>query len=290
MGASVITAPGIYNTPAAEYHADPCPQPSLSSSVAKILLDQSPLHAWHAHPRLNPYYEPDVDDKFDLGTAAHMLLLERRADGIVIVRADDWRSKAAKESRDQARAEGKTPILEHQYERADRMVRAAYEFIDTTAFGGIFQLGLAEQTVVWEENGVWCRCRPDLWWGEVRIILDYKTTENAQPDAFIRQIGRMSYHTQAEFYTRGLATLGPSPAFVFLAQETTPPHACSLIALSNAYRAIGQQRVEKAISGWRNFLTTKNWPSYTNQICYAEPKPWELLSLEETIHNQESPS
>ena len=53
-----ISEPGVYSLPDDAYHADPCPGPSLSSSVAKLMLDRSPLHAWHAHPRLNPNFEP----------------------------------------------------------------------------------------------------------------------------------------------------------------------------------------------------------------------------------------
>lgn len=278
----MITSPGLYTLPAAIYHADPCPTPSLSNSIAKILLAQSPHHGWHAHPRLNPFYEADADDKFDLGTAAHMLAMERDSSRIVIVNADDWRTKIAKESRDQARAEGKTALLEHQYERADRMVRAAYEFIDTTELAGAFQLGAPEQTLVWQEGGIWCRSRLDLWFEKLNVILDYKTTEDASPETFIRQIGRMSYDVQAEFYTRGKAALGPEPKFIFLVQEVSPPHACSLIALSNAYRAIGQQKVERAIRVWESCVTSNRWPGYRTDVHYAEPPAWLLNTLEES--------
>src|ERR1700677_1036911 len=91
---------GIFNLSAEAYHADPCPTASLSSSIAGILLDQSPSHAWLAHPRLNPnYVRESADSRFDLGSAAHMMLLEQREDRIVRVSADDWRTKAAKEAR-----------------------------------------------------------------------------------------------------------------------------------------------------------------------------------------------
>src|SRR6266571_488600 len=82
-GVRVMT-PGIYTLTAEQYHADPAPTASLSSSVASILLDQSPLHAWLAHPRLNhSYVREDANSRFDLGSAAHMMLLERREDKIV---------------------------------------------------------------------------------------------------------------------------------------------------------------------------------------------------------------
>ena len=36
-----------------EYHADPCPTPSLSSGIARVLWANTPMHAWFKHPRLN---------------------------------------------------------------------------------------------------------------------------------------------------------------------------------------------------------------------------------------------
>jgi hypothetical protein len=61
------------------YHADPAPAPSLSSSIAKTILHQTPRHAWFEHPRLNPNFEPKDDSKFDLGSVAHELLLGKGA-------------------------------------------------------------------------------------------------------------------------------------------------------------------------------------------------------------------
>ena len=66
-------------------------------------------------------------------------------------------------------------------------------------------------------------------------ILDYKTTENAEPETFIRQIGRMSYDLQAEFYVRGgKAVIEREPIFIFLAQEISEPYSCSLVGLANS--------------------------------------------------------
>jgi hypothetical protein len=73
-----ITQPGIYlDMSAVDYFADPCPSPSLTQSVAKRLIDRSPLHAWTIHPRLNPAFEADDPTKYDIGNIAHRLLLGR---------------------------------------------------------------------------------------------------------------------------------------------------------------------------------------------------------------------
>ena len=271
---------GIYSLPATRYHADPCPQPSLSNSIANILISQSPLHAWHAHSRLNPNYQPETDSRFDLGSAAHMLLLERDLTKIAVVAADDWRTKVAKEARDVARSNGQFSVLARHYASMVQMVAAARTFIASTELAGILDTGLPEQTVIWQEGSAWCRARPDLLSAAHKVILDYKTTENAEPEAFIRQIGRMGYDLQAEWYTRGLAAFGPEPTFVFLAQEISAPYACSLVGLANSYRAVGQSKVERALGLWKRCTETNTWPSYSTRICYAEPRPYELVEID----------
>src|SRR5215831_5713580 len=50
---SMSVTPGVYAMPAAQYHADPCPTPSLSASIIKLICLDSPAHAWTAHPKLN---------------------------------------------------------------------------------------------------------------------------------------------------------------------------------------------------------------------------------------------
>lgn len=266
---------------AAQYHADPAMRASLSNSIAQILVDQSPAHAWLQHPRLNPNYQAESNSKFDMGSAAHVMLLERRDDCIVRVNADDWRTKAAREARDTAQACGQYAVLERQYADIEMMVKAARDFVNDTELKGILESGEAEQTVIWEEGNIWCRIRPDLLSADRRVVLDYKTTPSANPEAFIMQIGRMAYDLQAEFYTRGIEDLtGLEPTFVFLCQETSPPYACSLVALSATYRKVGQAKVVRAMQLWSECMTTGAWYSYSNKIAYAEPKPWDLIRAE----------
>lgn len=267
----------IVNIQADVYHADPAAQPSLSSSIAQILLTQSPRHAWLAHPKLNPNYVAEEDSRFDLGTAAHAMLLEGDDSGIVWVDADDWRTKAAKEHRDAARAAGRLPLLIKYQPILQAMVREAQAYVASSELGNILTTGAAEQTVLWEENGTHCRARLDLLAADRRVIIDYKSTADASPTAFIRQIARMGYDVQASFYVRGIEReTGTRARFVFLAQEITPPYACSLVGLSGTYLEIGSSKVERAIRLWAHCLSTNNWPAYTNQICEAEPPAWML--------------
>lgn len=281
--------PGLYNLTRDNYHADPCPTPSLSSSIAQIILEQSPLHALLAHPRLNANFQPEESSKFDLGSAAHLMLLERREDAIVRVQADDWRTKAAKDARVAAQANGQFAVLERQFGDIVKMCNAAQDFLVTTELGDILATGDAEQSALWQEGEYWYRARPDLLSTDRKIILDYKSTSSAAPDFIAKQIGRMGYDMQAEFYSRGVEKLtGIAPTFVFLFQEVTAPYACSLISLSNTYREVGKLKVQRAMALWEKSLSTGSWGAYSSKILYCEPKPWDAAQLEDTTSEEET--
>lgn len=290
--------PGIHSIPMAEYLADPCERPSLTASVANCLLTRSPAHARMMHPRLYPGFERDDESRFDLGSAAHALLLEGDASAIEFIAANDWRTNAAKEARDAARAAGKLPVLNKYEGSLRKMVEVAKEAIAQSEFAGIWQHGRPEQTIIWQEDGVTCRCRPDFMRKDRTILLDYKTSESAEPGFFIRQIPRIGYDVSAAFYLRGVEALGQYegatqdeaghryPVYVFLAQEIEPPFACSLVALGEAYKAIADAKVEKAIALWRDCLKRDRWPAYDLRLHYAEPTSWQLAEFEAEMNRE----
>lgn len=268
------------NVSAAEYHADPSPIPSLSASIAELLVNRSPLHAWERHPRLNPNYVEEISGRFDIGTVAHALLLEG-IDRMEICSFDDWRTKAAKEQRDAVRSSGKIPILVAQADRIICMVEAAKgAFAACPDLAGYrLDSGMAEQTLRWTEGETRLRCRPDWMPADRRVIVDAKfTATSANPEAFARQIIGMSYDMRASFYLRGnRATGGPEDGkYLFLVQETEPPYATSIIGMPPAFIAMGDEKVEAAIALWRQCMSTNEWPGYPSRICYVEPPAWAM--------------
>jgi len=271
-----ITKEGVYRMPAADYHADPCPEPSLSNSLAQVLLSGSLLKAWWNHPRLNTNYKHDDNDKFDLGTAED-------ESNLVIVQADDWRSKDAREARDRARGVGKIALLAHQHSAVTNMVTVAKQFISHSDIADEWKAGQSEQTFVWKEDGVWLRSRLDRVTKDRKCIIDYKSTSDASPEGFQRQIIRMGYHIQDAFYRRAVRhTCDEEAVFVFLAQEIEPPHECSLHACDPALQEISDAAVERAIGVWRDALKTYEWPSYGGRIHLVIPPNW-LMSQHELM-------
>jgi hypothetical protein len=270
-----IAKPGLYQLSHETYHADPCIVPSLSSSIASTLLDESPRHAWQSHPRLNPSTEPETRAEFDLGSAAHAVMLNDTR-GIQVIDADSYRTNAAKAERTDAYAAGKIPILRDKWPEVQAMVAAGRAQIAAHhECPGLFVAGAGkpEQTLVWQEAGVWCRCRLDWRPNDNAIWPDYKSTgASANPEAFARRIFDMGYDLQLAFYRRGIrAILGiDRPTFVFVVQETKPPYALSIVGLDPAALDFADKRVDEALATWDWCLKNDRWPGYASRICWAE--------------------
>lgn len=275
----MITEPGLYELPAGEYHADPCEEPSLSSGLARTLLTHSPKHAWWAHPRLNPDHEPEHSTAFDIGTAAHALLLEGES-GVVVIEAKDYKTQAARAERDAAYAAHKVPLLVERWQDVQDMVEAARIQLGKHAHRPVaFEDGQPEQVLIWREpNGVWCRARLDWFHTDRRTIGDFKTTSgSANPEAWIRRtLFGMGYDVQDSFYRRGArAVLGVDPGFYFVVQEMARPFALSVVSLDRAAVELADEKVAHAIQVWGECQRSQRWPGYPTRTCWAQLPPWE---------------
>jgi hypothetical protein len=282
----MIDQPGIYKISAQEYHKDPVSLPSLSRSTIVDLLFKSAAHAKHSHPRLNPNFKESNDRKFDLGTAAHEILLEG-GENICVIEAQDWRKKDTQEAREIALKEGKTPLLTKQYQQAVDMVSVAEKAIRECKELGITNLrndGNSELSFIWKEEDSWCRCRPDWIAKDRKLILDYKTTDaSANPANIARLIISMFYPLQAAMYSHGVNIIeNTNPKFLFLFQETTEPYFCSFIGLSPELMEMGKQQFQYGLFLWRKCTRLDEWPSYPNRPCYIDAPPWALASWEQT--------
>lgn len=271
--------PGIHHAVAAEtYHAGGTETPSLSASIARILVSKSPAHAKAAHPVLNPDLEREEAAKFDIGTAAHRLFLEGD-DAIFTVLASDWRTKDAKEARDEARAAGKIPLLLEQAGDVRSMVAATQaQLARHRAEPPLFADGTPEQTLIWEDDhGVICRARLDWLRDDYRAIDDLKSTSaSADPQKWLRTAYGMGADVQVAFYTRGVERLtGIRPVFRYAVVETYPPFALSVVDLAPSAMALAEEKVQRAIDLWAVCLENDEWPAYTDRVASLEAPVWE---------------
>jgi hypothetical protein len=269
--------------PAEVYHADPCSEPSLSSSIAKILVEQSPLHAWHAHPRLNKNHVSKESEDFDRGSATHSLLLEGD-DRMVECPYDDWRKKEARELRDRIRSEGKLPMLSKHVETIRKMVEIAKKALADSELGATLEDFYVERTVIWNDRGAWKRARFDLQHKTRPLLMDYKSTTDADPFSFPGLIINNGYDIQAAHYSDAYSVAHPhelkEPEFVFLVQENREPFACSLVGVDPMLMDLGVQKMEAATALWRRCMESGRWPGYSNRIAWSSAPPWAFTNFE----------
>ncbi len=273
--------------PIREYIADPAPEPSLNASTAHRILDESPLHAWKQHPRLNPEYTHEESSRLDLGTIAHALLLENDDSRVIAIDAEDWRTKDAKDQRDAARANGLLPILRKDYTEAQTMVGVAREEIAKSELAEAFNEAIPEQTLVWKHDGIWCRSRPDKATPDWRVLFDYKTAGgSAHPSVWGRKsIIQYGYDLQAALARHGAEHLADPRdcTFVFIVQEIEPPYAVSFVSLSPAWMHLADSKLQMAMSIWKGCLRTGEWPAYVQRVAYLEPPAYALIGWDDHL-------
>jgi hypothetical protein len=275
----------IANLAAADYHADKLKDvPTFNSGTANTILTRSPLHAWTAHPRLNPDWQPDDDSKYDVGTVAHSLLLEGTAN-VDVCDYPEWRTKDAREARDASRANKRTPLLAHQFEEVMGMCNAVAKQLQAFDVDPVpLTAGKPEQTMVWQDAqyGVWCRGRIDWLHDDLSAIDDLKTTtRSAHPEAFAKNLYSYGCDVQAAFYLRGLhaylgETLHPHPiAWRWVVVETSPPYGLSVIEPGPAVLELANAKVDAALKLWAECLERDSWPGYPTKVATAELPAWE---------------
>lgn len=268
----------VLEVSAEAYHQGVDDTPRLSASIAHLLCSRSPLHAWTAHPKLNPNYVSTDEAKFDVGKVAHAVLLEGR-DIVYVVHAENWRKRETQEERTYARSIGKVPLLAIHRDEVDEMVNAVVKQLARhAAEPPLFSAGKPEQTLLWEEGGVSCKARLDWLREDYATIDDLKTTSrSADPGAYARRLYDVGGDIQAAFYLRGLAAVTTEIHAIFrwVVVETSPPYALSVITPGPDVLTLGGAKVEWAIERWRECLEQDSWPAYPQRVATAELPPWE---------------
>jgi hypothetical protein len=259
--------PGVYGgMPAAAYLADPVPGGSLSASGARLLTPPScpARFRWHADNNGRP-----PKNEFDFGHAAHKEVLGDGAP-VVVVDARDWRTKAAREAKEKARADGHTPLLADDWVTVQAMAAALRRH---PIAGALFEpgTGLPEQTLIWrdEETGVMRRARLD--WlrdpnGGRLIIPDYKSCQSASPEAAGKALHSHGYYRQAPWYCDGATALGlagdDEPAFLLVMQEKTAPYLVATYQPDPFAMQAGRALNRRAVDIYRRCQESGYWPGY----------------------------
>lgn len=129
----------------------------------------------------------------------------------------------------------------------------------------LFSGGMSEATIVWTDprTGLLCKARMDYWRGDLGLIADLKSTEDASPKSFSRSVVNYRYHVQDAHYTSGHQALGLDvPKFVFVGVEKAAPYAVGVYMLDADAEGRGHELRDRDMDTLNDCLRADQWPSY----------------------------
>lgn len=263
-----MSAQVIDGMPNRDYHA----HPALGSTSLKTLAAPGGPAKWK-HEQDTPQ-EPRTE--FDIGTAAHSLILEGDEDSIVVIDVPRRAGKAWTEPSDAARAAGKTPVKASEWEQVKAMRDAVMANpVAAKAFTG----HTAEQSIFWEEDGLQLKCRPDA--RIPGLIVDLKTSATADPAEFGRRAYSLGYYISAAHYIDGVhEATGERLPFVFVQVEKEPPYLVSVVQLDTDAVEWGRIMADRAKRTYRECNASGVWPGYQPFTTVGLPR-WAQFELED---------
>lgn len=244
------------------YHQDPT---AISSGGIRSALKSLRYFRYCCdHP------EPERKSKAkDFGGALHLALLEpkefkRRY--IVEPNFGDQRFKINREAKKEWL--GQVPIdsvLLSEDER-DKMLymiesllsnKDAVEMIRGAAFelSGYFRDSL---------TGLKCRIRPDIFRSDLSVLPDLKTSRNAAPDYFAKDIWNYRYDIQLGFYAYGIEQIEGKPPkeACFIVVENEPPFDTCIYTADNGMMDRAETTIKHVLRGIKKGVEKNVWPGY----------------------------
>lgn len=264
-----------------DYHADPVPRGSLSSSGARWMLSSPAIFRYRTTHRKE-------SKEFDIGHAVHAKVL---GEGMKVAQIPDEllasngavSTKAAKEFIAEARANGLIPLKRTEFYPVEKMAEAILAHPTANLLlerGGIPEASIFATDPV---TGEWVRARPDFLpdnhSGERTICVDVKTAESAHPGAFSRSAAKWGYHQQAPFYLDALTEVrgDESPLMRFVIVEKSEPWLVSVCELDEEAIDKGRERNRLALDLWHQCRESGLWPGYGDEVHQVRLPIWALM-------------
>jgi hypothetical protein len=136
-----------------------------------------------------------------------------------------------------------------------------------------------EVSAVWQdpETGLLCKGRIDCLTthGRWTVVADLKSTKDASPQRFARDVFQYGWHRQGAFYLDGLDILDPRDRlWLLLAIEKQPPYCGAVYELGYDDLEQGRQEYRKALAAWAEAEESAVWPGYPADIQSLSLPPW----------------
>ena len=249
--------------------------PGVNISSLKAMCN-SPLHYWQKA------YGPKEDSTpaMVFGSIFHRAVLEpeRHAGYVVKPEGIDFRSKEGKAWRDSQ----SDPIIDRDDEQ---LIMGAIKTVQGHALARtILTAPEAHKEVsifkIHEPTGILMKGRLDVLTTDNEqntVCIDLKTTQDASPKGFPREMARWGYEMQAAWYLN----LCGGTFFTFLAIEKEPPFGIGLYNLDIESLGIGHKKNEENMARLKACLDSDTWPGYPETIKTISLPKWAKIAATE---------
>lgn len=252
----------VDNMPEDKYHGSP--------EISKSQLCDfyvSPLNYWALHR--NPNRPPrKVYTHFDVGTAAHLLVLEgekRFFEGVCVQPDINRRTKAGREEYAEFLQinKGKPILTPEDIEMVRRMSDAVHK--NKASRAELDKMLKVEVSVFYNLKGLDMRSRFDG--VGKRVIIDLKTTDNPSVANFNASIKKYKYDWQACLYSHAYnVAYGEFPdEFVFIVVGKMPPHSVGVYTLSTTTYQRAMNKIGPTIKSFLKCREEDQWPDINNE-------------------------
>lgn len=255
----------IHQETAETYHA----RKAVSAGFLWRMVSECPAQAYY-ESCFNPDAPPQMRSlEFDIGSATHLLTLEGAefAGRATLIPYETYQSKDARELRDRAYIDNRTPLRPKDY----RLVCALHDAIRKSDVAELlFAAGQSEVSYTWKWDSVPCKARADRI--TPHAIVDLKTAASASPGAFQRALMRDGHHLRAAWYLDGWEqTQYPHMDYVFVVVAKTPPHLVEVYQLDEHALQMGRRLYRTAMRQFRECQETGIWPGYKHKAGVGLP-------------------
>lgn len=242
--------------------------PAISrSELFKISESPEKFKYYQEHPE-----EPTPALVFGQLFHAMALTPETVAEQFAVAPNVDRRTKEGKKEwlEFQEMSKSWTVVTEDMIEQSTAMCEA----LNKNEFVKKLLKGEKEKPFFWvdEMTNEECKCRVDCLTevGENLIIVDLKSTDNAETEAFMRSAIKYGYDLQSAMYSEGVkVNTGKEPLFVFIAIEKKPPYAINILQSDKLFIKRGYDVFRELLGIYSECKKTGIWWGYLgryNQI------------------------
>lgn len=258
------------------YQADP----AISRSDLGLIGKAPAFYQWRKAQK-----DDEASKAQELGYAFHTACLEPKLFDTrhVLSKFEKFQTNEAKAWRDETEANGQTIL---KPDDRNKILGMGISVRQHPRYGDIMRNARIELTLVakHEATGLIRKARPDAV-PSGNSLVDYKSTKDASPEGFGKEVWNYEYGEQAAYYLDVWNALNErkKTEFLIFACENEPPYMCAVYSVPHELieycRKINNARLYTLAS----CIKTNSWPSYPTEISdFALPR-WaekELMDAE----------